>query len=209
MEHIDGILYINLEKRDDRKAHFLQEIPKLCNDLNKVIRLNAVYDSFGALGCSKSHVKALEIFLENDTWKTCAIFEDDFTFYEDSVEKNNDMIRKFMVSTADVGLSWELLLLASNQPKGPPSLTEIEGVYKVLYSQTTSGYIVNKEGASKLCKIFKQSVELLEASRNKHEYGLDMYWNTADLQRYCFQPNMGYQYACISDIENKHVDYKC
>jgi len=205
MEHIDVILYINLEKRQDRKQHFLEEIPKLCDDQSKIVRVDAVYDSLGILGCGKSHVKALELFLDNTAWKTCIIFEDDFTFYDPSIENNQKLIRKFIEGE----MEWELLLLASNQPKAPPIATYVEGVYKVSYSQTTSGYLINKEGAAKLYDIFRKSVELLEQSRNAHTHGLDMYWNTADLQRYCFQPNMGYQYACISDITNGHVDYKC
>jgi len=205
MEHIDVILYINLEKRQDRKQHFLEEIPKLCDDLSKIVRVDAVYDSLGILGCGKSHVKTLELFLANDSWKTCIIFEDDFTFYDPLNENNQALLRKFIHGV----MEWELLVLASNQPKSAPVETEIEGIYKVIYSQTTSGYLINKEGAAKLCEVFKKSVELLEQSRNPHTHGLDMYWNTANLQRYCFKPNMGYQYACVSDITNEHVDYKC
>lgn len=205
MEHIDVILYINLEKRVDRKEHFLEEIVKLCDDPSKVVRVDAVYDSFGALGCTKSHVKALDLFLANDSWKTCAIFEDDFTFYEGSVEKNNAMIRRFF----EGGFSWEVLLLATNQPKERPVPTEVEGVYKVFYTQTASGYILHKESAHTLCSLFKESLCLLEVSRSAHHHAHDMYWNTAGLQWYCFQPNMGYQYAGMSDIEHGFVEYGC
>jgi GR25 family glycosyltransferase involved in LPS biosynthesis len=205
MEHIDVILYINLEKRDDRKQHFLQEIQKICNDPSKIVRVDAVYDTFGAIGCTKSHIKALELFLTNDAWNTCAIFEDDFTFYNESVEKNNATLRGFF----EGGLSWEVLLLATNQPKEKPLPTEIEGVYKVLYTQTASGYILHKESARTMCSLFKESLQLLEVSKSVHYHAHDMYWNTAGLQWYCFQPNIGYQYAGMSDIEHTFVEYGC
>ena len=74
MEHIDVIFYINLEDRLDRKEHFLNEIRRLCLDEEKVIRIDAVKEKNGALGCTKSHIKTLELFMSNDAWNTCIVF---------------------------------------------------------------------------------------------------------------------------------------
>lgn len=109
MEQVSVIFYINLESRTDRKEHFLNEIKKLCIDESKIIRIDAVKDSNGALGCTKSHIKALELFMENPLWDTCIIFEDDYTFYDTNITNNNERLKLFFSSFTD----WGILLLAS------------------------------------------------------------------------------------------------
>ena len=66
IECIDAILYINLEHRPDRNEHCLNEIRKIDPLLTKTHRIDAVCNkSNGALGCTLSHIKALQLFLDN------------------------------------------------------------------------------------------------------------------------------------------------
>ena len=204
MNSVDVIFYINLASREDRKTHFLEQIKALTDDMSKVVRIEAIYDPIGALGCTKSHIKALETFMENPAWKTCIVFEDDFTFYDSSQSTNNSLLHKFFINFD----TWDMLLLSSNQ-KSKPTLTEIPGIEKVNSSQTTSGYLTHKGVAQKIIDNFKEGAELLANSGNKPMYALDIFWNKLGLVRYAFLPNMGYQYACVSDIEQKFVDYGC
>ena len=82
MENIDRIYYINLDHRTDRRQEFENEIQKLAS-LEKVERIQAVHKpELGCLGCTLSHVKTLETFL-NSEYKTCLVFEDDFMFNQD------------------------------------------------------------------------------------------------------------------------------
>jgi len=204
MEHIDVIFYINLQDRLDRKEHFLNEIRRLCLDEEKVIRIDAVKEKNGALGCTKSHIKTLELFMSNDAWNTCIVFEDDFTFHNRSLEFNNNLLRKFFTNNFD-----GMLLLASNQWRLKPQDTHVDCVKGVVYSQTTSGYCLNKKYVKYLYDNFKKSCELLEKSGSPPQHAIDVYWNTAIIPRYSFLPNMGYQYANVSDIENRFVNYGC
>lgn len=204
MNSVDVIFYINLASREDRKTHFLEQIKALTDDMSKVVRIEAIYDPMGALGCTKSHIKALETFMENPAWKTCIVFEDDFTFYNSSQTTNNSLLHKFFINFD----TWDMLLLSSNQ-KSKPTLTDIPGIEKVISSQTTSGYLTHKDVAQKIIDNFKEGAELLANSGNKPMYALDIFWNKLGLVRYAFLPNMGYQYACVSDIEQKFVDYGC
>ena len=204
MNSVDVIFYINLASREDRKTHFLEQIKALTDDMSKVVRIEAIYDPMGALGCTKSHIKALETFMENPAWKTCIVFEDDFTFYDSCQTTNNSLLHKFFINFD----TWDMLLLSSNQ-KSKPTLTEIPGIEKVISSQTTSGYLTHKDVAQKIIDNFKEGAELLANSGNKPMYALDIFWNKLGLVRYAFLPNMGYQYACVSDIEQKFVDYGC
>jgi len=78
---IDVILYINLSHCVDRKQHCLDEIRKIDLLLIKIQRIDAVYQKDnGALGYIRSHIKALQQFIDHSEWKTCLIMEDDFTF---------------------------------------------------------------------------------------------------------------------------------
>jgi glycosyl transferase family 25 len=205
MEQVDIIFYINLESRTDRKEHFLDEIKKLCIDKSKIIRIDAIKDSNGALGCTKSHIKALELFMENPLWSTCIIFEDDFTFYDTSIENNNNLLKVFFQNFTD----WGILLLASNTVRKPSKKTHIACVELVTYSQTTSGYCIHKDSVKEIYENFILSAELLEKSKSKPQHALDVYWNKLTMKRYTFVPNMGHQYNSFSDIENRIVNYKC
>jgi GR25 family glycosyltransferase involved in LPS biosynthesis len=172
--------------------------------MSKVVRIDAVYEPMGALGCTKSHIKALEAFIENPSWKTCMIFEDDFTFYDSSQTNNNTLLHKFFLNFTD----WDMLLLSSNQLI-KPTPTEIPEIQKVNRSQTTSGYLIHKGVAQKILDNFKESAELLANSGSKQLHAIDIYWEKLGLVRYSFTPNMGYQYASMSDVENKYVEYGC
>lgn len=205
MEQVDVIFYINLEKRADRKEHFLQEMKKFCVDESKIIRIDAIYNKNGALGCTKSHIKALEQFMANPAWLTCIIFEDDFTFCDTSVENNTGLLKKFFTNFTD----WGMLLLASNQNKSPSKETHVEGIKEVVYSQTTSGYCIHKDSVTEVYKNFKESAAALERGDAIYQYAVDVFWNRLTMKRFCFSPNMGYQYPGYSDIENRNVSYGC
>ena len=68
IDNIDAILYINLEHRPDRNDHCLNEIRKIDPLLTKTHRIDAILNKInGALGCTLSHIKALQLFLDNLT----------------------------------------------------------------------------------------------------------------------------------------------
>jgi glycosyl transferase family 25 len=205
MEQVDVIFYINLESRIDRKEHFLNEIKKLCIDDSKIVRIDAVKHSNGALGCTKSHIKALELFMANPLWQTCMVFEDDYTFYDTDLVNNNNLLKLFFSSFTD----WGILLLSSNQAGKPSEKTHVYCIELVTYSQTTSGYCIHKDSVKEIYENFKLSAELLEKFNSKPKYALDIYWNNLTMKRYAFVPNMGYQYNSFSDIEKRYVNYRC
>lgn len=75
--NIDKIIYINLNKRIDRRT----DIEKDLNDFNlEYERFEAIETpGFGILGCGQSHLAVLKLAKERG-YKNILIFEDDFTF---------------------------------------------------------------------------------------------------------------------------------
>ena len=75
--YIGGILYINLDKRIDRRKTIEAELDTLKCPYQ---RLSATYvPKNGAKGCAKSHIDAITIAKKNK-WKNVLIIEDDFVF---------------------------------------------------------------------------------------------------------------------------------
>jgi hypothetical protein len=205
MEQIDVIFYINLEHRTDRKEHFLSEIKKLCTDESKIVRIDAIRNAKGAIGCTESHIKAMETFQARPEWKTCIIFEDDFTFASADLERNNAHIRLAMTEFPD----WDVISFAYNHPIVTD--THEPFVKRVVSHQTSSGYILNKQCISPMISTFQEALYLLTTHGIKHEYCLDIYWHKLQptLKWYCIVPPLGYQYGSYSDIQNHFTDYKC
>ena len=206
MSAVDIIFYINLESRTDRKEHFLNEITKLTSDMTKVIRIDAIKDKFGALGCTYSHIKAIEEFERNPEWKTCIIFEDDFTFKNADSEINNRYISTFMKEFPD----WDVLALSHNDTKS--SVTHHSDYIKLQMSRTASGYCLNKKFAPILKANFLESSHIFRSiNQYMGEFALDTYWwRLMPLSNwFAVIPSMGYQCAGYSDITECHVEYNC
>ena len=98
------IFYINLEKRTDRKLHVEQQ---LANIGVEGIRFNAVEMDNGAVGCSLSHLKCLEMAKKNE-WDEVMIVEDDITFLDPS------LFKKTIYNFFDRHKEWDVLLLGGN-----------------------------------------------------------------------------------------------
>ena len=172
LEQIDIILYINLEKRFDRKQHCVEEIKKIDPFLLKTQRVNAVYQKEnGALGCTRSHIKALQAFIDHPTWKTCLIMEDDFTFVFPSKETNQSI---------DYALQqckeFDVLLLGRGTQGYVSMSSPWNHIHQVVSAQTTSAYLVTKSYAPVLLANFQESEQLMLIRGYKPEYCLDNHW---------------------------------
>lgn len=75
IEDIHHALYINLESRPDRKQHVEKQMSIIGICAN---RFSAIELENGAIGCSMSHLKCLEIAKQNN-WDHILIIEDDLS----------------------------------------------------------------------------------------------------------------------------------
>jgi glycosyl transferase, family 25 len=200
MELLKNILFINLEHRKDRLLSVTTQLQQMGL---KGERLNAIKNKNGAIGCSLSHIKCLQIALKNE-WEYVCIIEDDIVFTDKTRFFNslNDFDNNFKEK-------WDVLILGGNNC--PPFNKINENLIKVNNCQTTTGYIVNKNYYSTLISNFKDSVSnLMKEPTNKKQYALDIYWKKLQQLHnwYLLTPLTIHQLDDYSDIENRVTNYK-
>jgi len=210
MNHIDTLYYINLEFRTDRNKEFLECMNDLEVPPEKIKRVPAIYEpNNGALGCTKSHILALETFIASGK-EVCIVFEDDF-MYKNKNTFNSDISKIFAT-----GLDFDIVQLSYNHLYMPELFyqvedTQYEFIKKVNKTICASSYIITKEFAPKLLENFKESSKLLTkfGLSNNKAYVLDVYWHNIQsvANWYVITPSIGYQRGSYSDICKGYMDY--
>ena len=200
MELLKNTLYINLEHRKDRLEHITKQMNMMGINAERV---NAVKMNLGAVGCTMSHIKCLELAKQRD-YEYVFICEDDITFRNPDLFKRN--LQRFYDND---DINWDLLIIGGNNV--PPFHQVTEYCARVFYCQTTTGYVVKKHYYDTLLKNFRESANgLIREPHNPSTYALDMYWKRLQLQDfwYMITPPTVTQYESYSDIENRSVNYE-
>ena len=205
---IDVIYFINLDHREDRKKEFTDWVSE--SKFNGVVeRIPAIHNkNKGHIGCTMSHIKALETFL-NSQYETCIIYEDDYQPCD--IENYWNNITKI---TDDI--NFDVILLSYNDYNLEIIDTKYDFLKKIVFTYTASGYMINKPFAAILLDCFKECLFLcLEEEKitnhNTERYCIDVYWMKLMKMYnfYSFYPRIGKQRESYSDILHKIVDYKC
>jgi GR25 family glycosyltransferase involved in LPS biosynthesis len=153
----NGVVYINLSHRKDRKDHIERELQKL--EQKNVHRIDAFLEPFcGHLGCGKSHVKALELAIEQN-WDSVLIVEDDLIFKVDSTElrdRLNDL----------KNISWDVVLLGLGHHILKDS--EYDFLKRIVRCTCAHGYIVRKHYYQTLLSNFQNAVEKMKNELVEH-----------------------------------------
>ena len=210
------ILYINLDSRPDRNEHVIQELRQLCQSPNQsptptptqnIERFPAIVppSKLGALGCTLSHLRCLEMAKEHQ-YPYVFICEDDIQFLQPQLLQEN--VQKFWENPPPQG--WDVLIIGGNN--FPPYEYYSDYAIHVHRCFTTTGYIVAQHYYDTLIENFKQSAELLEQfPEKKPDYALDVIWRKLhepmESRWYMIIPPTVTQYSCYSDIEHCDVNY--
>jgi glycosyl transferase family 25 len=200
-DFIDKIIYINLNKRTDRR----EQIEKELNDFGLYYeRFEAIETpGFGSLGCGLSHLAVLKLAKERN-YENILILEDDFTFLVSKEEFYKQLSEFFKLK-----LDYDTCFLSR-------SLQQFEAldngiVNKILESSAASGYIVNKKYYNTLINLYEYAMPLLEKTRAHWIYANDQIWK--QLQKkdnwYYFIKRIGKQAAGYSDNGECFVNYDC
>lgn len=199
MEHIDMIIYINLNRREDRRRLIENELNTL-----KYERYEAIdTPNMGIYGCMLSHLNVLKLARERG-YKNILILEDDFTFLV-SKEEFQENLKQFFESNND----YNVCMISYNLQE----TDEIENsiVSRVLFAQTASGYIVNSNYYDILIELYEWAAPLLLQTGAHWLYANDIVWR--DLQKkdkwYYFKTRIGKQRSGYSDNSNCYSEYNC
>jgi glycosyl transferase family 25 len=191
------IVYINLERRKDRRQQIEQELVSM--DLSG-IRFEAIATNPGYIGCTESHLEVLRQARQAQA-SSVAIFEDDFQFIV-SKEVFQDQIRTFMESN----VPYDVLMLSYNIQQSEPYN---ELVSYAREAQTASGYIVHCRFYDRLIACLERALPQLIQTGKHWLYINDQAWK--DEQRkaewFYFNMRLGKQRPGYSDLANGYVDY--
>ena len=199
MDIFEHTLFINLNHRKDRLEHVEKEFEKMGI---KGERFNAIKTASGAIGCTLSHIKCLEIAKERD-YEQVFICEDDITFTNPDLFKQN--IEKFCMNE---DIMWDVLIIGGNNV--PPYKQYYDYAARVFNCQTTTCYIVKQDFYDTMIKNFKEGVtNLMRDPTNKRMYAIDIYWKKLQMENfwYMITPPTVTQYENYSDIENRNLNY--
>ena len=199
MELFENTLFINLDGRKDRLKHVKEQMKIM--EINAE-RVSAIKTEDGAVGCTMSHIKCLEL-AKSRGYKQVFICEDDIVFKDPSLYKEN--LKKFYKNNE---INWDILIVGGNNV--PPFHKVNDYCIRILNCQTTTGYIVKQHMYDVLITNFKESAtNLTKNPNNKRDYALDIYWKKLQPQYYWYMliPPTVSQYESYSDIEKKNVAY--
>lgn len=198
---IDKIVYINLDKRTDRRAQIERELETASIPPECIERFPAVERSSGILGCSLSHLEVLRR-ARAEGWAQVLILEDDFEFVV-SPQEVVDALKELAASD----LFYDVCFLAY-RIHDSESLPTTDLLRRALFSKTASAYLVRSHYYPVLIELYERSTVLLEATGIHWEYANDIVWK--DLQRrdrwLYFSRRLGKQRPGYSDNSLQFVD---
>jgi len=208
MNLLSHVLYINLEYRKDRLKHIKSEFKKLEINPDCYERFPAIKTASGAIGCTLSHIRCIELAKERG-YPHVFICEDDITF------TNTPLFKENLAKFAKSNFHWDVIVVAGNNCPPFEQCTLPDGAtadfcVKIMNCQTTTGYIVDQHYYDILLQNFKEGLEkLIRNPWNKPKFAIDMYWKQLQNrdQWYLITPLTVTQRPDYSDIENQYLDF--
>lgn len=197
---VDGVFYINLDHRTDRKAEIEGELEKmgLVGE-----RFPGIPTCPGIIGCGYSHLGVLKEARERG-YSNVLIFEDDFQFL---VEKK--VFWDYMKDVLTDLPSYDVIMLGYNIQKMVEYGTSLAN--KVLEAQTASAYIVHSKFYDALIDLYEEAMPLLESTGQHWIYANDQVWKRLQPKSewYATSIRIGKQRASIGEtgVEPVFCDY--
>lgn len=192
--------YINLDHRTDRRSHIETQFTDISGQI-RLLRFPAMPHTFGAVGCSHSHIACLKIAQQCE-WESVLILEDDFELFGSAEDFYQNI-------TMHMEKEWDVLLLSGWVRDKTAEIHD--GRMRVTDCQSAVAYIVRKHYYTTLLANYQESVHYLENLGKVCEpsYAIDQYWK--HLQRkdkwYICAPILGKQLCGHSDIVGHNINY--
>jgi len=190
------VIYINLDARTDRRTEVESQLSSVGLQFE---RFPAVLHENGAVGCSLSHIRCIELAKERNL-PSVMIVEDDLIW-----TKQHHEIIAAMESLEAVDYNVAVLCPSFSSPNAN---RVNEQFVNGTTCQTTTAYICKQEYYDTLIANFKEGLEKLSAGADCTKFAIDQHWKNLQSSGWVFAyPPLGRQRPGFSDIEKKDVDY--
>ena len=209
MKQIDHLYYINLDKRQDRNEHIVNNVlPKINFPDNITTRISAVDTThehnshLRATGCTLSHLKIYEDVIANG-YNYFMVLEDDFKLVVSPTEFKDRMRLLF-----DKFPKFDVCQIAFNEKYGV--VERIDDIFmKGKNIQTTSGYVMSSTFCSKLIPVYQDSIDKIKQGHSSTKYACDQIWKQFQSMDTWILTRCGVQLDGYSDIEGRKEAYGC
>jgi glycosyl transferase family 25 len=188
-EFVEKVIYINLAHRTDRKQEVEAELLKYF-PVEKILRFDAFTNEIPEIGCTNSHIAALEI-ANSEGWNNVLIVEDDsmwsdmsgYSILEEKVKK------------------YDVIMLGS-------TFASYSKDYRIRSAHSGNAYLVAKHYYNVLVTNLKDGRSKLTETGNR-VYMNDSYWKKLQQKDewYCIIPSLMVQRPSYSDISKTFGDY--
>lgn len=212
MDHIECVVFINLDRRVDRREEIQRELDRVGFPRQKVLRVAGIdRPDRPHVGCNLSHVKALRTALALDV-DSALILEDDFDFTT-NVESLQTCLERLYTREAD---NWDVVHLATGRPEllhGWPTDSTPETVDPLLIpireQHNASAYLIRRRVMEGLANTIDRATPLLEHTGAHWLYQNDVVWHAhqAVERWFRFPVPFGRQRLSFSDLAKCVVDH--
>jgi len=193
MRRIEHVVYINLDKRTDRRAEIEAELKGLFSE-TCVERFAAIEDVDGAIGCTRSHIAVLRKAIDKK-WNNILVLEDDAVAY--------DLRRASHTLATLFAQKFDVLMLGSTFAKYDKKTSRLS------FACGGHAYFLEKKYFATLLDNFETGLSMLIKDPNRDKFALDRYWQPLMLvdSWLVAAPNIFIQRPGTSDIVKRNVDY--
>jgi hypothetical protein len=198
-DKIDKIIYINLEKRNDRRELIEEDLEKIGLDAERFI---GIPFEPGIVGCGKSHLSVMKMARERG-YKNILILEDDFKFLVSREELDNSL-NTFFDSVPDYDVCMFCCQnLVEITPKPFPFLSRIQE------ANNASAYLINGKYLDTIIDLYEHALPLLENTGEHWNYANDQVWKKLQCKDkwFTFTPRLGKQRSGYSDNAKSFMNY--
>ena len=205
---IQRILYINLDKRKDRRKAFEAAMAAQGIANTSYVRISATVDKNGAIGCLISHINALKYAAKHLKGENVIVFEDDVVFRMNRSETRRRL--ETFWANAEVSANWNVLMFATNiQPSGSRK-SLVAGVVRITDALTAAALAINANYVRTILARKEQGLHYMRTYLYAEWFRNDQY--VRPLQAggfwYAFHPPLCQQSKSYSDIEKRVVNYQ-
>jgi GR25 family glycosyltransferase involved in LPS biosynthesis len=185
MNKVHKVVYINLDRRADRRAEMEAELLKMglqAERFSGIVPAPGLVKRPGILGCGHSHLAVLKK-ARDEGWPNVLIFEDDFQCVVEPKVLHETIDNFFKEFKED----WDVFMLSYSLEAEKP-YNDLFGY--VLSATTASGYLVNQRFYPALIKVLEDAMVQLQATEYHWHYSNDQVWKT-------LQPKAKWMYSMV------------